>query len=92
MFFFGFFLLAGPSQDVFLLPHIPYEGKGGGSILLVHYSMIVLKPAMVCFPSLLFSLEITLLLLLLFLESGSAISSIYLRIIIVYLSNAEKPT
>ena len=23
-----FFLLAGPSQDVFLLPHIPYEGKG----------------------------------------------------------------
>ena len=23
-----FLLLAGPSQDVFLLPHIPYEGKG----------------------------------------------------------------
>ena len=23
-----FFLLAGPSPDVFLLPHIPYEGKG----------------------------------------------------------------
>ena len=26
------FLLAGP----FLLPHIPCEGRGGGSILLVH--------------------------------------------------------
>ena len=23
-----FFLLAGPSQDVFLPSHIPYEGKG----------------------------------------------------------------
>ena len=39
-----FFVLAGPSQDVFLLPHIPCIGQGG-SILLVHYSMIVLKPA-----------------------------------------------
>ena len=43
-----FFLLAGPSQDVFLLPHIPWIGQGG-SILLVHYSMIVLKPAILCF-------------------------------------------
>ena len=41
---FFFFLLAGPSQDVFLLPHIPWIGQGG-SILLVHYSMIVFKPA-----------------------------------------------
>ena len=39
------FLLAWPSQDVFLLPHIPNEGKGVVSILLVHYSMILLKPA-----------------------------------------------
>ena len=38
--FFLFFLLAAPSQDVFLLPHIPYIGQGG-SILLVHYSMII---------------------------------------------------
>ena len=37
------FFLAWPSQDVFLLPHIPWIGQGG-SILLVHYSMIVLKP------------------------------------------------
>ena len=35
-------LLAWPSQDVFLLPHIPWIGQGG-SILLVHYSMIILK-------------------------------------------------
>ena len=34
--------LALPSQDIFL-PH-PIEGQGG-SILLVHYSMIILEPA-----------------------------------------------
>ena len=31
------FFLAGPSQDVFLLPHIPYEGKG-----LVYFLYITL--------------------------------------------------
>ena len=34
-------LLAWPSQDVFLLPHIPWIGQGG-SILLVLYALIVL--------------------------------------------------
>ena len=39
-----FFLLAEPSQDVFLLTHIPWLGQWG-SILLVLYSMIILEPA-----------------------------------------------
>ena len=39
-----FFLLPAPSQDVFLLPHIPSIGQGA-SILLVNYSMMILKPA-----------------------------------------------
>ena len=37
------FLLAGPSQDVFLLPHIPWEGGQVGCILLVPKFMIILK-------------------------------------------------
>ena len=32
------FLLAGPSQDVFLLPHIPYEGKGEVTIVCRSHS------------------------------------------------------
>ena len=41
--FFVTFLLAAPSQDVFLLPPTSHEGQGG-SILLVHYSVMVIKP------------------------------------------------
>ena len=37
------FSLAWPSQDVFLLPHIPWIGQGG-SIPLVLSSKIVIKP------------------------------------------------
>ena len=29
------FLLADPSQDVFLLPHIPYDGKGAVYFLYI---------------------------------------------------------
>ena len=38
------FLLAGPSRDVFFTTPHPIEGQGC-SILLVDYSMIILKPA-----------------------------------------------
>ena len=38
--FFLFFLLAWPSQDVFLLPHIPWIGQGG-NILLVLCAKII---------------------------------------------------
>ena len=41
------FLLAGPSQDVFLLP--TSHRSQGGSILLVHYSLIILKTAILVF-------------------------------------------
>ena len=38
-----YFLLAEPSQDVFLLPKVPWRARG--SILLVNKSMIILMPA-----------------------------------------------
>ena len=42
------FLLAWPSQYVFLLPHIPLIGQGG-SIILVLYSMNVHWPTILYF-------------------------------------------
>ena len=44
----GHFLLAWPSQDFFLLPHIPWIWQGG-SILLILYSMIERWPTILWF-------------------------------------------